>query len=48
MGPWTALNERWTTAFWGQRYTAWEQVDVPRQTPTSTTTQRKSWTTGGS
>ena len=27
------LNEAWTTSFWGQRYTAWEQVDVPRQTP---------------
>lgn len=33
-GTLEALNERWTTAFWGQRYTAWEQVDVPRQTPT--------------
>ncbi|MFI5068140.1 MAG: beta-galactosidase [Streptosporangiales bacterium] len=27
-----ALNEAWGTAFWGQRYTAWEQVLPPRAT----------------
>jgi beta-galactosidase len=26
------LNEAWGTAFWGQRYTAWEQVLPPRAT----------------
>ncbi|WP_327103749.1 beta-galactosidase [Nonomuraea glycinis] len=25
-----ALNEAWGTAFWGQRYTAWSQIDAPR------------------
>ena len=28
----TALNEAWGTAFWGQRYSAWEQVLPPRAT----------------
>jgi len=28
------LNEAWGTAFWGQRYTAFDQVDPPRVTPT--------------
>lgn len=28
------LNEAWGTAFWSQRYTAWEQVLPPRDTPT--------------
>lgn len=27
-----ALNEAWTTAFWGQRYSDWEQVQTPRAT----------------
>jgi beta-galactosidase len=27
-----ALNEAWGTAFWGQRYSAWEQVLPPRAT----------------
>ena len=27
------LNEAWGTAFWSQRYTAWEQVIPPRETP---------------
>ena len=26
-----ALNEAWGTAFWGQRYTRWDQVDAPRR-----------------
>jgi beta-galactosidase len=29
-----ALNDAWGTAFWSQRYTAWEQVLPPRRTPT--------------
>src|SRR4051794_24233313 len=29
-----ALNEAWGTAFWSQRYTAFEQVLPPRQAPT--------------
>jgi beta-galactosidase len=28
-----ALNDAWTTAFWGQTYTDWEQIDAPRRTP---------------
>jgi beta-galactosidase len=28
-----ALNAAWTTSFWGQQYTAWEQIDAPRRTP---------------
>ncbi|MFZ4276742.1 beta-galactosidase [Streptomyces arboris] len=28
-----ALNEAWGTAFWGQRYTSYEQIDPPRLTP---------------
>ncbi|MFD4573917.1 beta-galactosidase [Streptomyces sp. NPDC058417] len=28
-----ALNEAWGTAFWGQRYTSFEQIDPPRRTP---------------
>jgi beta-galactosidase len=28
------LNDAWGTAFWSQRYTAWEQVLPPRDTPT--------------
>ncbi len=28
------LNEAWGTAFWSQRYTAWDQVIPPRVTPT--------------
>ncbi|MBE1491890.1 beta-galactosidase [Plantactinospora soyae] len=28
-----ALNTAWGTAFWSQRYTDWEQVLPPRQTP---------------
>jgi beta-galactosidase len=27
-----ALNEAWGTAFWSQRYTAWEQIPPPRAT----------------
>jgi beta-galactosidase len=29
-----ALNEAWGTAFWSQRYTAWDEVLPPRQAPT--------------
>ncbi|HEV2345524.1 MAG TPA: beta-galactosidase [Actinocrinis sp.] len=32
-GTLDALNAAWTTAFWGQHYTAWEQIDAPRRTP---------------
>lgn len=28
------LNDAWATAFWSQRYTAWEQVLPPRTAPT--------------
>jgi beta-galactosidase len=28
-----ALNEAWTASFWGQTYTAWEQIDTPKRTP---------------
>jgi beta-galactosidase len=27
-----ALNESWTTAFWSQRYSSWEQITPPRAT----------------
>ncbi|MEV4105159.1 beta-galactosidase [Nonomuraea sp. NPDC049649] len=30
-----ALNEAWGTAFWGQRYTAWAQIDAPRHNHTA-------------
>ncbi|MBT2450558.1 beta-galactosidase [Streptomyces sp. ISL-43] len=30
-----AVNEAWGTAFWGQRYTSYEQIDPPRLTPTA-------------
>ncbi|MCX5409254.1 beta-galactosidase [Streptomyces sp. NBC_00335] len=33
-GSLDAVNEAWGTAFWGQRYTAYEQIDPPRATPT--------------
>ncbi|WP_327191831.1 beta-galactosidase [Streptomyces xinghaiensis] len=29
-----ALNEAWGTAFWGQRYGGFDQIDPPRATPT--------------
>ncbi|OKK08570.1 beta-galactosidase [Streptomyces sp. CB03234] len=29
-----AVNDAWGTAFWGQHYTAYEQIDPPRATPT--------------
>ncbi len=28
------LNERWGTAFWSQRYAAWDEVPLPKHTPT--------------
>lgn len=28
-GDLDALNEAWTTRFWGQIYTGWDQIDVP-------------------
>ena len=28
-----ALNEAWGTAFWSQRYTAWDDILPPRRTP---------------
>ncbi len=33
-GDLDGLNEAWGTAFWSQRYTAWDQVVPPRITPT--------------
>ncbi|MFD4026276.1 beta-galactosidase [Streptomyces sp. NPDC058576] len=30
-----ALNTAWTTTFWGQRYTGWEQIQPPRIAPTT-------------
>jgi beta-galactosidase len=30
-GDLDALNEAWGTAFWGQRYLGWDQVDTPRR-----------------
>ncbi|MDN3295173.1 beta-galactosidase [Streptomyces ficellus] len=30
-----ALNEAWGTAFWGQHYTSYDQIDPPRLTPTA-------------
>ena len=33
-GTLDALNDSWGTAFWSQRYTAWEQVLPPRRTTT--------------
>jgi beta-galactosidase len=32
-GDIATLNEAWGTTFWGQRYTGWEQVGVPRRAP---------------
>lgn len=28
-GALTALNERWSTAYWSQTYSAWEQIPIP-------------------
>lgn len=28
-----ALNAAWGTAFWGQAYTAWDEIDAPRDAP---------------
>lgn len=28
------LNDAWSTAFWSQRYTSWEQIIPPRKAPT--------------
>ena len=28
------LNERWGTAFWSQRYAEWDEVPLPKHTPT--------------
>jgi beta-galactosidase len=28
-GSLTALNERWSTAYWSQTYSAWEQIPIP-------------------
>ncbi|OEJ43386.1 beta-galactosidase [Streptomyces agglomeratus] len=30
-----AVNEAWGTAFWGQRFASYEQIDPPRLTPTT-------------
>jgi beta-galactosidase len=33
-GTLDALNAAWGTAFWGQTYTAWDEIDAPRDAPT--------------
>lgn len=35
-GTLDALNDAWGTAFWSQRYSAWEQILPPRATPSFT------------
>ncbi|HEU5428100.1 MAG TPA: beta-galactosidase [Actinocrinis sp.] len=32
-GSLDALNAAWTTSFWGQQYSDWEQIDAPRRAP---------------
>jgi beta-galactosidase len=32
-GTLEALNEQWCTAYWGQWYRAWDEIDPPRLTP---------------
>ncbi|MBV9383327.1 MAG: beta-galactosidase [Streptosporangiaceae bacterium] len=32
-GDLDTLNERWSTAFWSQRYGEWEEIGVPRRMP---------------
>jgi beta-galactosidase len=34
-GTLETLNQAWGTVFWNQTYTRWEEVDVPRITPTN-------------
>ncbi|MEU0554718.1 beta-galactosidase, partial [Dactylosporangium sp. NPDC006015] len=34
-GDLPALNAAWGTAFWGQRYGDWEEIDLPRLAPTA-------------
>lgn len=39
-----SLNDAWGTAFWSQRYTEWEEINPPRQTPTFINpTQQLDW-----
>ncbi|HJZ45921.1 MAG TPA: beta-galactosidase [Roseiflexaceae bacterium] len=39
-----ALNEAWGTAFWSQRYDAWEEISPPRSAPTFINpTQQLDW-----
>ncbi|MBS2963211.1 beta-galactosidase [Actinocrinis puniceicyclus] len=33
-GSLDALNAAWGTSFWGQTYTAWDEIDAPREAPT--------------
>jgi beta-galactosidase len=35
-GSLEALNSAWGTAFWGQHYSEWEEIDAPRQAATTT------------
>ena len=38
------LNRAWGTAFWGQRYRNWSEIEPPRRTPTSVNpTQALDW-----
>lgn len=34
-GTLEVLNQAWGTVFWNQTYTSWDEVDVPRATPTN-------------
>jgi beta-galactosidase len=34
-GSLAELNSSWGTAFWGQRYGSWREIDVPRRAPTT-------------
>ncbi|WP_049578484.1 beta-galactosidase [Streptomyces sp. SBT349] len=43
-GTLDALNSAWGTAFWGQRYGDWEEIQPPRLTPTvANPAQRLDW-----
>jgi beta-galactosidase len=43
-GELAELNRAWGTAFWGQRYSDWSQIEPPRRTPASVNpTQALDW-----
>lgn len=33
-GDLDTLNQRWSTAFWSQRYSDWDEINVPKRMPT--------------